>query len=292
MDGIAILDKPRGVTSHDVVARIRRECGIRKVGHAGTLDPSATGVLVLGVGRATRLLGFLAASEKTYEATIRLGSTTESDDADGVMIEQVPRETVHAVTDSDICMAAAQFVGELEQVPSSVSAIKQGGVRAHARVRAGEHVALRPRPVTIRQCDVLGITRNEHVDVQVRVVCSAGTYIRAIARDLGRLLGVGAHVLELRRTASGNFTEPMPVDQFLAQPTFLTMAEAIATVMPVIAVDAAQGEAIRHGRILPWPAGCERGTMGLMDDAGTLLAIVEPRGQELRYCVVLPRSAR
>jgi tRNA pseudouridine55 synthase len=286
IDGVAVLDKPPGLTSHDVVARVRRELGVRKVGHAGTLDPNATGVLVLGFGRGTRLLGFLTASEKTYEATIRLGASTVTDDADGAIIEQTPSEFVEAISDSAIEAAIANLTGSIDQVPSAVSAVKSGGVRAHARVRAGEEVQLAPRRVEVFEFTLERVSRTEHLDIDVRVRCSAGTYIRALARDLGKALKVGGHVQRLRRVASGTFDEPIPLDEFLVDPRFITLADAVRTVMPVIAVDDAIAHAVRHGRLLPWPDDVARGTIGIVDEAGTLLAIGEPRNDEMRYAAV------
>src|SRR5262245_56388505 len=188
------------MTSHDVVARIRRLAGTRKVGHAGTLDPMATGVLVLGVGRATRLLGHLTLADKRYDATIRLGVSTTTDDAEGEPVETRP--TV-GVTEDDVRRVLASFVGEIEQVPSAVSAIKVDGKRAYARVRAGEAVELPSRRVIIHDLEVVSA---DPPNVEILVHCSSGTYVRAIARDLGAALGVGGHLTALRRTAVGPFS--------------------------------------------------------------------------------------
>ena len=202
--GILLVDKAGGMTSHDVVARARRALSVRKVGHAGTLDPMATGLLVLGVGAATRLLGHFAGSDKTYEATIRLGRTTVTDDREGEVLADVP---AGHLDDEAIRAALAAQTGALAQVPSSVSAVKVGGRRSYDRVRAGEVVELEPRQVTVHRLDVHRIDRStpDVVDVDVTVACTAGTYVRAIARDAGAALGVGGHLTALRRTASGPF---------------------------------------------------------------------------------------
>jgi tRNA pseudouridine55 synthase len=203
-----VVDKAAGETSHQVVARARRLLGTRKIGHAGTLDPMATGVLVLGVGRATRLLGYLSLTDKAYEATIRLGQATITDDADGEVTRAVGAV---GITDGAIEQAMARLRGRIEQVPSAVSAIKVGGVRSYARVRSGTEVALAARPVTVIGFDV--VSRRDLsagglavVDLDVVVECSSGTYVRALARDLGAALGAGGHLTALRRTRVGPFT--------------------------------------------------------------------------------------
>ncbi|HMU36812.1 MAG TPA: tRNA pseudouridine(55) synthase TruB, partial [Marmoricola sp.] len=193
--GLVIVDKPAGFTSHDVVARVRRLAGTRKVGHAGTLDPMATGVLVLGVNRATRLLGHLMLTEKAYDATIKLGESTSTDDAEG---ETIATSDTSGLSEDQVRAALAEFVGDIDQVPTAVSAIKVDGKRAYARVRAGEEVELSARRVHIASIEV---TRVELPEVDISVRCSSGTYIRAIARDLGAALGVGGHLSALRRTA-------------------------------------------------------------------------------------------
>ena len=201
--GLIVVDKPGGMTSHDVVSRVRRLAGTRKVGHAGTLDPMATGVLVVGVNRATRLLGHLQLTDKAYDATIRLGATTTSDDADGDIVSTASTD---GVSDDAVRDALGAMVGDVEQVPSAVSAIKVDGRRAYDLVRSGEQVELAPRPVRIDSIEV-GVIRSDGtgVEVDVSVRCSSGTYIRAIARDLGATLGVGGHLTALRRTAVGAF---------------------------------------------------------------------------------------
>ncbi|GAA2116529.1 tRNA pseudouridine(55) synthase TruB [Nocardioides bigeumensis] len=201
--GLVVVDKPGAMTSHDVVARARRALGTRKVGHAGTLDPMATGVLVLGVGRATRLLGHLLATEKTYVATARLGVSTTTDDAEGEVTGATP---AGQLAEHDIRSALARFVGDIEQVPTDVSAIKVDGRRAYERVRAGEEVELPARPVTVHEIEVHDVRSvADFTDVDFSVRCSSGTYVRALARDLGAALGVGGHLIALRRTAVGAF---------------------------------------------------------------------------------------
>lgn len=205
-DGLTVVDKSGGMTSHDVVARMRRLAGTRKVGHAGTLDPMATGVLILGLGRGTRLLGHLAGRDKTYLATIRLGISTVTDDAEGAVLEAVDASGVSA---SALTTGIAALTGDIEQTPSAVSAIKVDGRRAYARVRAGEQVQLAARPVTVRRFELLALQRPEQpgglLDLDVEVTCTTGTYIRALARDLGAGLGVGGHLTALRRTRVGGF---------------------------------------------------------------------------------------
>ena len=203
--GLLLVDKDGGMTSHDVVARARRVLSVRKVGHAGTLDPMATGLLVLGVGAATRLLGHVGGHDKTYEATIRLGQATVTDDREG---EVVSTASTADLADDVVRAALAAQTGPLQQVPSSVSAVKVDGRRSYDRVRAGEAVELAPRSVTVHRLEVHRITRPEPdlLDVDVTVECTAGTYIRAIARDTGAALAVGGHLTALRRTTSGPFS--------------------------------------------------------------------------------------
>jgi tRNA pseudouridine55 synthase len=287
VDGVAVIDKPAGLTSHDVVAQIRRALGTRKVGHAGTLDPMATGVLVVGVGRATRLLGHLSRTDKAYTATIRLGSATTTDDAMGDVLNVCAPGDLDAHSDGGIRAAAATFVGDISQVPSAVSAVKIDGKRAHARVRAGESVHLAPRPVHIAQCDVRQITRIlGAVDVDVEVTCSTGTYIRALARDLGVLLGVGGHLTALRRTRVGSFDAPIPLADFVESPHLLSLAEAVEGNLPVHMLDEADARLVRNGVRLPWPMALEPTLTALVASSGELLALAEPAGVDMGYAVV------
>ncbi len=246
--GLVVIDKPAGMTSHDVVGRVRRTLGTRKVGHAGTLDPMATGVLVLGVERATRLLGHLMLTDKTYSATIRLGSATTTDDAEGDVIATT--SAAH-LTEDDVRTALAAFEGEIDQVPSTVSAIKVDGKRAYARARAGETVELKPRPVTIRAVAAGSFRRDgDFVDVEVRVACSSGTYIRAIARDLGAALGVGGHLTALRRHSVGPFTLEV-ANTDLDHLVLTSLTAAARASFPSFDLDAEQADAVRFGRALP-----------------------------------------
>ncbi|GGH63519.1 tRNA pseudouridine(55) synthase TruB [Rothia aerolata] len=210
--GLVVVDKPAGITSHDVVSQLRRLAQTRKVGHAGTLDPMATGVLILGIGKATKLLTYIVGESKTYTATMRLGQATVTDDAEGEFTALASADAVAAVTESQIAEHVAELTGDIMQVPSSVSAIKVNGVRSYAKVRGGEEVKLEPRPVTISEFSVHSIDRVETpqgaaIDCRVTVSCSSGTYIRALARDLGEKLGIGGHLTALRRTRIGEITE-------------------------------------------------------------------------------------
>src|SRR4051794_18802762 len=232
-DGLVVVDKPSGWTSHDVVARVRRLAGTRRVGHAGTLDPMATGVLVVGIGKATRLLGHLASHDKDYDATIRLGATTVTDDAEG---EVTSTTDATGVTDAALRVAMTALTGDIEQVPSAVSAVKVDGVRAYARARAGEDVELAARAVHVARFE-LRERRGDELDVGV--TCSTGTYVRALARDLGQALGVGAHLTALRRTRVGRFglDEARTLDEIAESFTVLPLADAVAASFPRWEVD-------------------------------------------------------
>ena len=245
---LVVVDKPPGMTSHDVVARVRRTMGTRKVGHAGTLDPMATGVLVLGVERATRLLGHLMLTEKTYSATVRLGAATTTDDAEG---EVIATTSAAHLAEEHVRRAVAAFEGEIEQTPSTVSAIKVDGKRAYARARAGEEVELAPRRVTIRAIEAGNLRPDgDFLDLEIRVACSSGTYIRAIARDLGSALGVGGHLTALRRHSVGPFTlEDANTD--LDHLSVTSLADAARAAFPSYDLDVQQAQAVRYGRALP-----------------------------------------
>ena len=264
------------MSSHAAVGRVRRLLGTRRVGHAGTLDPMATGVLVLGVGRGTRLLHYLVGADKTYTATIRLGESTTTDDAEG---EVLSRSDASGCDLDDVRAAAATLTGELEQVPSAVSAIKVDGQRAYARVRAGEEVSLQPRPVTVHELEV-GDSRvgGQNLDVDVRVDCSSGTYVRALARDLGVMLGVGGHLTALRRTRVGPFglDEAHDLEGLSAQVGLLALGEAAARVLPPRTLDADEAARVAHG-VPPSPSG-EPGPVALLAPDGSLLAVAEDAG--------------
>lgn len=279
--GLVVVDKPGGMTSHDVVARVRRACGTRKVGHAGTLDPMATGVLVLGVNRATRLLGHLTLTEKAYGATVRLGAATTTDDAEGEVVEET---SAAEVTEVDVTGALSRFRGEIQQVPSSVSAIKVGGVRAYARARRGEDVALEARTVTIHELDVDDVRRTgEFLDVDLRVRCSSGTYVRAIARDLGAALGVGGHLTALRRTAVGPFTLD-GADTDLDAPHLVPIAEAARAAFAPVDLDDTQTADVRFGRKLDLLL--DAGPHALFSPDGEFLALYEQHGSQARAVAV------
>jgi tRNA pseudouridine55 synthase len=276
--GLVVVDKPGGLTSHDVVARVRRLAGTRKVGHAGTLDPMATGVLLVGVERATRLLGHLSLTEKAYDATVRLGSSTTTDDAEG---EPLAHASAVHLTEDDVRAAAAAFVGDIEQRPSSVSAIKVDGKRSYARVRAGEEVDLPPRPVTVHALDVLGArVVGEHLDVDVSVRCSSGTYVRALARDLGAALGVGGHLTALRRTAVGPFTlaEAHSLDALADELSVLDISEVARRCFPAYDLDDDQARDVGYGRRLETALGAD-GPVAVFDPAGRFLALYEQRAE-------------
>jgi tRNA pseudouridine55 synthase len=254
------VDKPQGWTSHDVVGRMRRLAGTRKVGHAGTLDPMATGVLVLGINKATRLLTYIVGTSKTYTATIRLGESTVTDDAEG---EVVSTKSASAVTEDAIQAGVAALTGEIQQVPSSVSAIKVNGERAYARVRSGEDVKLAARPVTIHRFDVHAVRPErdgEVLDVDVTVECSSGTYIRALARDLGEALGTGGHLTALRRTQVGPYTldQARTLEQLAEELEVLEMSLAARALMPNRELSEDETNEISFGRRIA--AGVAAGT--------------------------------
>lgn len=255
-NGIVLIDKPQGFTSHDAVARIRRLSGTRKVGHAGTLDPMATGLLILGLGPSTRLLTFIVGLSKEYLATIRLGSSSTTDDAEGELLGFAPQTQLDRVTDELITEGVIPLTGEIEQVPSTFSAIKVDGKRAYALAREGETVELKARAVTVHAFDILGITRgvddagNGFIDVDVRVECSSGTYIRALARDLGFKLGVGGHLTMLRRTRIGSFhvTDAHDLDKLESAPELLTPADVARGIFPAVDLNETQALELSQGK--------------------------------------------
>jgi tRNA pseudouridine55 synthase len=285
-DGLLIVDKPAGLTSHDVVSRIRRMAGTRKVGHGGTLDPMATGVLVVGVGRATRLLTYVVGTGKVYQGTIRLGQSTITDDADGDVVASA--DAGH-VTASAIADGLAAMTGDVDQVPSAVSAIKIKGVRSYHRVRAGEEVTLQARRVRIERIDVLDIRQaGDLIDVDIEVACSSGTYIRAIARDLGAAMDVGGHLTALRRTAVGKFTiaEAQPLEEPLR---YTPLAEALGHLMPVRAITEDDARVVRHGGPIA-PSG-QPGPYGVIGPDGAALAVMSDRDGKGRPEVVFAHEA-
>lgn len=295
-DGLLVVDKPAGWTSHDVVAKARGLAGTRKVGHAGTLDPMATGVLVLGVGRATRLLTYVVGADKEYTATIRLGVATTTDDAEG---EELGRADAAGVTRAAVDAGVADLTGPISQVPSAVSAIKVDGQRAYARVRAGEDVELAARPVTISRFDVHDVRAvrlddgTTVQDVDVTVVCSSGTYIRALARDLGRALGVGGHLTALRRTRVGGY--PLAVarslDELDAWPAdvpldTLPLADAARATFPVRELTADEARALSYGQRIPATGTGSDVTVAALSPDGELVALLEDRGPHAKPALV------
>ncbi|MET7833914.1 tRNA pseudouridine synthase B [Micromonospora sediminicola] len=288
-DGLIVVDKPGGMTSHDVVARVRRLARTRRVGHGGTLDPMATGVLVIGVGRATRLLTYVIGAGKSYTATIRLGQSTVTDDAEGEVVASTP---AGAVTDEAVRAALAVLTGEIDQVPSAVSAIKIDGQRAYKRVRDGETVELPARRVTVSRLDVRAIRRDtpDVVDVDVDVTCSSGTYIRALARDAGVALGVGGHLTALRRTSVGAFTlaEAATLDQLeerAPEVVNLSLDAAADRYFPRRDATAEEARVLSHGGPLA-PVGIA-GPYAVFGPAGGLIAIVSERDGRARAEIVL-----
>lgn len=280
--GLVIVDKPQGWTSHDVVGRTRRLAGTRKVGHAGTLDPMATGVLVLGINKATRLLTYIVGANKTYTATIRLGESTITDDAEG---ELVQARIAAAVTEEQIRESVAKLTGPIEQVPSSVSAIKVNGERSYARVRAGEEVKLAARPVTIHRFEIHEIRRERGgkvQDVDVTVECSSGTYIRALARDLGEDLAVGGHLTALRRTEVGPYTldRARTLEQLANEFEYLPMEDAADALFPRRDLSEHERSELSFGRRIGANETAE--TTAAFAPDGTLVALLKNKGENAK----------
>jgi tRNA pseudouridine55 synthase len=286
-DGLVIVDKPAGLTSHDVVARLRRLAHTRRVGHAGTLDPMATGVLVLGIDKATRLLHHLVLTDKAYTATIRLGQATVTDDADGAVQSSA---SAAGVDEAAVRAALLPLTGEILQAPSSVSAIKVDGQRAYKRVRDGEAVELPARPVTVTRFEGVDFSRPgaDLLDVDVEVECSSGTYVRALARDLGRALGTGGHLTALRRTRVGPFTidQAQTLDALaeLADPVTLPLADAVRAAMPVRQVDDDEARALSYGKSLELSGIA--GTHGAIAPDGTVAALLVEDGGRAKPVLV------
>ena len=289
--GLVVVDKPQNWTSHDVVARIRKLAGTRRVGHAGTLDPMATGVLVVGVERATRLLGHLTLSDKEYTGTIRLGQTTDSDDAQGAILRLV---SAHDVSDEDIKRAASGLTGDIQQVPPGVSAIKVGGERSYRLARAGQPPVLAARPVTVSLFAVEAISRpGDLVDVDVRVSCSSGTYIRALARDLGAALGVGGHLTALRRTRVGPYEvgQAHTLDRLAERLELIPLADAAAAAFPRRELSAEEAVLLGHGGRLP-ATGAGAGPVAAFGPGGELIALLtEQDGLARSLAVFAPAGA-
>ncbi len=284
--GLVVVDKPAGMTSHDVVSRLRRLLSTRRIGHAGTLDPMATGVLVCGVQRATKLLGYLPLEPKVYRGTVRLGVSTSTDDAEG---ERTGGADASALREAAIRTGIADLSGAIEQVPSAVSAIKIGGRRAYALARAGEQVTMAARPVCVSRFDMLELRRGDRVtDLDVLVECSGGTYVRALARDLGAALGVGGHLTALRRTQVGPYGLDVArtLDELAGRPGLsVELDEVVATAFPHRAVDAAQVRVLAHGGWLP--AAGLAGTHAAIDSEGHAVALLAERAGQARPVLVL-----
>jgi len=289
-DGLVIVDKPGGLTSHDVVARIRRLAGTRRVGHAGTLDPMATGVLVVGVEKATRLLGYLTLTEKQYDATIRLGQSTSTDDAEGELTKTAPAT---GLTPETINKAIAELTGEIQQVPPAVSAIKVDGQRAYKLTRAGSAPELKPRPVTVYEFTVTAIrpvVDGDLLDVDATVRCSSGTYIRALARDLGDKLGTGGHLTALRRTRVGEYglDAAKTLDQLAERFEVIPLAQAAAAAFPRRDLSADEARRLAHGGRLPAgpPGTGTPGPTAAFAPDGSLVALLAEQDGQARPLAV------
>ncbi len=310
--GLVIVDKPAGLTSHDVVARIRRLAGTRRVGHAGTLDPMATGVLVVGVEKATRLLGYLTLTEKEYAATIRLGQSSSTDDAEGEITAAA--SSAAELTEDQLTRAVAALTGEIQQVPPAVSAIKVAGQRAYRLTRAGAAPELKPRPVTVYEFAVTALRRTKRdgegdglLDLDATIRCSSGTYIRALARDLGAALGTGGHLTRLRRARVGGYglEQARTLDQLAERFEVLPLAQAASAAFPgrnltadearrlahggrlALAVDAAGGD-VAGGGVAAGAGGVTdpRAPMAAYAPDGTLVALVTEESGQARPLVV------
>jgi tRNA pseudouridine55 synthase len=276
MDGFLLIDKAGAMTSHDVVAKVRKKLDTKKVGHAGTLDPMATGVLVLGVGIATRLLPYITDGKKAYLATILLGAATHTDDKEGDITFTADKSVLANISDKEINDELLKFVGKIKQRPSSVSAIKIDGKTAHARVRAGESVEIAERDVVIDEINIINIQRpSEQIQVEIFVTCSAGTYIRAIARDLGDRLKVGGHLIQLRR----NLVSPFTLEQCksIEEAALIPISEVIEKIFPIRKLDLSQSREISFGRVIeqnPRP-----GVFAAIDNQNNFVALLENKLQ-------------
>lgn len=292
--GLLLIDKPSGWTSHDVVAKLRGALGTRRVGHAGTLDPMATGLLLIGVNSATKLLTFLVGEDKTYLATIRLGASTITDDKESEYLSVSEPEKVSAVTDAEIEKAITSLRGDIQQVPSSVSAIKVNGERAYAKVRAGDEVKLSARPVTISKFQILGKPERiqeagkQFINIEVEVDCSSGTYIRALARDLGAALGVGGHLVALKRTRIGKYAldqaQPMELPEH-ENFNVLDISAAAAQQFSVRVLSDQEVIDLHHGKRLKAAEG-DSAVFAGVDSTGKLVAMLTAIKNEVKSLVV------
>ena len=285
--GLVLLDKPEGWTSHDVVARLRRVAGTRRVGHAGTLDPMATGLLVLGVDSATKLLTFIVGADKTYQATIRLGASTITDDRESDYLTLADPAEVEKISDMQILEVIESLTGDIEQVPSSVSAIKVDGVRAYAKVRGGDEVKLKSRPVTVSRFDVIGEPKrlSGFIDLDVVIDCSSGTYIRALARDLGAKIGIGGHLTALRRTRVGGYRieQAAKLPEVGDELKIISSFEA-AQVFPNLELSEQSVIDLRHGKRIANPNQLSGDIAAVRN--GELVAMLTPAGKQLKSSVV------
>ena len=285
--GLVLVDKPSGWTSHDVVAKLRKILGTKKIGHAGTLDPLATGLLVLGINAGTKLLTFIVGHDKTYRATIRLGSATISDDSESEVIFSAEKEKLSAISMEEINSELARFRGKIKQRPSSVSAIKIQGKRAYDLVRSGEEVLLESREVTVHSFEILEppTMGPDFIDLEVEVVCSSGTYIRALARDLGEALGVGGHLTKLRRLKVGSYdvANATEVDN-LESVKIIELSQAANELFPLIPITPEQVIDVIHGKKLA--NFSNQGLVGVVSDQGKLVAVMEGGGMDLKSVVV------
>lgn len=290
--GLILIDKPQGWTSHDAVARTRRLAGTRKVGHAGTLDPMATGLLILGINSSTRLLTYIVGLDKEYLATIRLGASTTTDDAEGEQLTLAPAGAVAALTPQAIAAGIAALTGDIMQQPSAVSAIKVDGKRAYARVRAGEEVELPARPVTVSAFELLSTDQVDgFLDLTVRVECSSGTYIRALARDLGAGLGVGGHLTSLRRTRIGPFglEAAQPLADLDVASALIGPADAATRLLGRLDLTEQQAIDLGHGkRIEVDPESSQAGPVAAIAPDGRLVGLIEYRGSHAKSLVNFP----
>ena len=293
VSGLVLIDKPKGWTSHDVVAKLRGIAGTRRVGHAGTLDPMATGLLLIGINSATKLLTYLVGASKTYEATIRLGASTITDDAEGDIVDVAGAEAVRAITAEQIESALESLRGEIMQVPSSVSAIKVDGERAYAKVRGGDEVKLAPRPVVVSRFEITAPARiiedgaATYLDFDAIIECSSGTYIRALARDLGSKLNVGGHLTALRRTKINNYSvedaqslDGLTRDSLSVAPMF----DAVKSEFPIRSLSNQEVIDLRHGKRI-----AANGVTGPVIAAvveTSVVAMLESVGEQLKSLVV------
>jgi tRNA pseudouridine55 synthase len=286
--GLVLIDKPTDWTSHDVVAKVRKAVGTKKVGHAGTLDPLATGLLVLGIESGTKLLTFLVGVDKTYLATIRLGVSTVSDDSQSEILETAAPATLALVSPELINQEMSKLTGVIQQRPSSVSAIKVDGKRAYDLVRAGEEVELKTREVTVSTFELLSKSSSADgfMDLEVKVECSSGTYIRALARDLGQALGVGGHITELRRTRVGSFdVSDANVITDLENLKLTPLAKAASDLFPTVSLSSEQVIDLVHGKRLS-DVSTSGALIAGLSASGDLVAVLEPAGSGLKSVVV------